>query len=369
MSLLYKTHVAEGPYVTSIISLFNHKGGVSKTTTAFNLGWGIAELGKRVLLVDADPQCNLSGLTLGLSDGDSFAEFYQKHPEGSIASGLAPVFEGRPEALGTASLFETKRERLYICPGHIDLALHETQLAVALATGSSMPALRNLPGSLGKYLRQTADKHEIDIVIVDMSPSVGALNQCLLLASDFFIIPTSPDFYCDQAMRSLGSVLPRWNREVEAFRDQSLAAAFPRLPPVCLGIISQRYRPRDGKPAKSFQSWIDKIRTTMNDTLVPALLEVDMMVDRTVFEEAIGSTELYNLANIADFNSLIAQAQLHAVPPYRLTDDQLDKQGVVLTTMRESRDQFAATFEGLSKGVVSLIELNAKKRPSAFGKG
>lgn len=55
------------------IVLFNHKGGVSKTTTTFNLGWMFAEKGKKVLLVDADPQCNLTSLFLG----DSFDEYYE----------------------------------------------------------------------------------------------------------------------------------------------------------------------------------------------------------------------------------------------------------------------------------------------------
>lgn len=47
------------------IALFNHKGGVSKTTTTFNLGWMLASKGKRVILVDTDPQCNLTGMALG----------------------------------------------------------------------------------------------------------------------------------------------------------------------------------------------------------------------------------------------------------------------------------------------------------------
>ena len=54
------------------IVLFNHKGGVSKTTTTYNLGWMLATLGKKVLLVDADPQCNLSSLILG----DDFEKYY-----------------------------------------------------------------------------------------------------------------------------------------------------------------------------------------------------------------------------------------------------------------------------------------------------
>ena len=55
----------EGCTMAQRIALFNHKGGVSKTTTTFNLGWMLASKGKRVVLVDADPQCNLTGIVLG----------------------------------------------------------------------------------------------------------------------------------------------------------------------------------------------------------------------------------------------------------------------------------------------------------------
>src|SRR5665647_428762 len=54
-------------HMAPIITLFNHKGGVSKTTTAFNLGWMLARKGSRVLVVDCDPQCNLTGMILGFS--------------------------------------------------------------------------------------------------------------------------------------------------------------------------------------------------------------------------------------------------------------------------------------------------------------
>jgi chromosome partitioning protein len=60
--------------VVPLISLFNHKGGVSKTTTAFNLGWAMADRGKRVLIVDADPQCNLTGTVLGFALHQFFRE-------------------------------------------------------------------------------------------------------------------------------------------------------------------------------------------------------------------------------------------------------------------------------------------------------
>ncbi|MDP2947342.1 MAG: ParA family protein, partial [Nanoarchaeota archaeon] len=53
--------------MTKKIAFFNHKGGVSKTTTAFNVGWMLAEKGKKVILIDADPQCNLTGLIMGFN--------------------------------------------------------------------------------------------------------------------------------------------------------------------------------------------------------------------------------------------------------------------------------------------------------------
>src|SRR5262245_12971082 len=81
------------------IAFFNHKGGVSKTTTAFNLGWMLASKGHRVVLVDADPQCNLSGLVLGYRGQDEFESFYQKQPERNIRAGLAPAFESRPKEI------------------------------------------------------------------------------------------------------------------------------------------------------------------------------------------------------------------------------------------------------------------------------
>src|SRR5277367_5586512 len=81
------------------IALFNHKGGVSKTTTTFNLGWMLAEKGHKTILVDADPQCNLTGMLLGYMGPSELETFYKKHPERNIKAALAPAFESRPKML------------------------------------------------------------------------------------------------------------------------------------------------------------------------------------------------------------------------------------------------------------------------------
>ena len=73
------------------ISLFNHKGGVSKTTTAFNLGWMLASKGKRVILVDCDPQCNLTGMILGFKGATDLEKLYQTPSGHNIRDSLAPA--------------------------------------------------------------------------------------------------------------------------------------------------------------------------------------------------------------------------------------------------------------------------------------
>lgn len=85
--------------MTTKISLFNHKGGVSKTTTAFNLGWMIASKGKRVLLVDCDPQYNLTGMVLKFKGITDLNAFYKTDAARNIKDGLPA-----PDELGSRSV-------------------------------------------------------------------------------------------------------------------------------------------------------------------------------------------------------------------------------------------------------------------------
>jgi cellulose biosynthesis protein BcsQ len=337
-----------------LISLFNHKGGVSKTTTAFNLGWAMADRGKRVLIVDADPQCNLTGTVLGFDGVNDFSTFYKDNPGANISDSLTPVFQGTGAKLTPAIITKTPNKNLFLLAGNIDLSENETQISVALSTSAAIPALQNIPGSVCALLRMTAKANNLDAVIIDMSPSVGALNQCLLMGSDYFIVPTSPDYYCNQAISSLSRVLPRWNTGVSLFRTPTLLYPFPVAPPKFCGIISQRYRPRLGNPAHSFQQWIDVIKHTVLNELVPVLVSNRMTVSVQEFNAASPSDSPYNLINIADFNSLIAQSQKHNTPVFALSDQQIEQVGIILTTMKESRDAFKACFDALANSIESV---------------
>jgi chromosome partitioning protein len=348
------TTVRTIPPARKIVSLFNHKGGVSKTTTTFNLGWAMAGLGKRVLIVDGDPQCNLTGTVLGFGGMDEFEDFYQRVPQANLCHALRPAFDGQPERLEPATPQPTPQRNLTILAGHIDLSQYEAQLAVSFSTSQALPALRNLPGAVGHLLRLTAEKNGIDVVLVDMSPSIGALNQSLFLSSDYFLVPTSPDYFCYLALNSLAAVLPRWTEAASPHRTKGTTYQLPETGPKFLGIVSQRYRPRSGAPAASFQNWIDRIKESANKVLVPALMPHGMAVTREEFLASGAGDTPYNLANIADFNSLIAQSHSHNTPVFALTDEQLEKTGFVLDTMRKSRNNFVGVFDQLARAVIKL---------------
>ncbi|SBP89060.1 ParA family protein [Thiomonas delicata] len=336
-----------------IISLFNHKGGVSKTTTTFNLGWALADRGHRVLLIDADPQCNLTGMILSFSGFKDFAKFYKKHPRANIYEAIKPAFAGSPEKLKPAPITASQRDNLMLLAGHLDVALFEPELSMAHRLTAAMPVLQNLPGAFGHLIRATAVENGCDIVLIDMSPSIGALNQNLLMQSDFFILPTSPDYFCLLAIDSLAKTLPRWAQTASELRSQQEGRSYliPEHNPKFIGLISQKYRPRLGKPAAAFQEWIDQIVERVDEVLIPALEKHAMALSRSQLKKVIKASPHLELAQISDFNSLIARSQECATAVFALTEEQLKAQGSVLESFVDSRDRFQETFVELAERV------------------
>lgn len=341
---------------TPIICFFNHKGGVSKTTTTFNVGWAMADSGHDVMLVDADPQCNLTGMALEMSGIDELAALYESERNANIYHALLPAFGGNPEKITPANLIDTRHPKLKLLAGHIDVSAFESELAMAHKLLGAMPVLQNLPGALGHLIRITATERKSSVVLVDMSPSVGSLNQNIFLQSDYFVVPTSPDFFCLMAIDSLARILPEWARSADFIRSAQSNSIYkiPSQNPKFIGMLSQRYRPRAKKPASNFQDWIEKIVNRTNEKLVPALSASKMAIDKGAFESVVGSGSSYQLAQIADFNSLIAKSQEHATPVFALSDDQLMQRGKILQRMQHQREDFKQSFMKLSGDILKL---------------
>lgn len=341
------------------IALFNHKGGVSKTTTAFNLGYMLASKGKRVLLVDCDPQCNLTGMFLGFTGADELDELYRGVGVKNIRDGLAPAFESKPIPLAPVECQTMPNQpNLFLLPGHIGLAEYETTLGIAQELSGSLPTLQNLPGAMSYLFQITAESVGADIIIVDMSPSLGPVNQNLLTTSHYFLVPMAPDYFSVMAIDSLSNVLPKWrdwlNRALAVRTLQDATYPLPDTNPRFLGTIIQKYRIRSGSTASTaFQKWIDEIVKKTNEVLLPAMKASGMLLDENKYLSA-GIEMGAPVLQMSDFNGLIAQSQKHSAPVFSLSDEQLEQGGIVLARTKKSMKRFEELFSDAADKIILL---------------
>ncbi len=363
-----------------LVSLFNHKGGVSKTTTAFNLGWTFAKKGIKTLIVDADPQCNLTAYVLGLQKKDDLDSFYKDVANDNIYTKISGIISGSTITIQPVKPCKTLNENLLLVAGHLSMSDLDISLATGITSGKFLPFTKQFIGAFHNIIRQTAKTNKCEMILVDMSPNAGAMNRSILMSSDYFLIPTSPDFFSYQAIQSLGEMLPKWDEDFLEFRDQSVPNALPESPPRMLGIISQKYRPYTKKIsgffdseekrnkqqqgiAKSFRDWIEKIQIASKDILAKNLNKHNMVITEELFNKHIKDESPYNLISIGDFNSLVALSQKHSKPIFELTDEELDFKGKVLEQMKENQEQFNNSFDTLATRIRSLIEDDYNIKP------
>ncbi|WP_086844068.1 ParA family protein [Amycolatopsis kentuckyensis] len=340
------------------IALFNNKGGVSKTTTTFNLGWILAERGHRVIVVDADPQCNLTGMVMGFSGMEALEDFYSRDDSRNIKSALQPVFESRPKELSPVDCVEVAaRPGLFLMPGHIQLAEYEVQLGISQELSGSIQALQNIPGSFTHLFRITAQKLNAEYVIVDLSPGLGSINQNLVTTADYLIVPTSPDVFSVMAVESLARVLPRWLRwaqraaETEMFREADYPFPKPNLK--LLGALIQRYNLKARKPTRAFQEYFDELSTVLAHKLKPALATCGMLLPDAKYREADLESDL-RLSSISDFNSLIAVSQKQQKPVFSLDHHDVRRGGNLWENTKRSIDSFHETFNEMAHKIEIL---------------
>ncbi|WP_018300149.1 ParA family protein [Fangia hongkongensis] len=347
--------------MSKIISLFNHKGGVSKTTTTFNLGWSLANCGFKTLIVDADPQCNLTAYVLGLQDNNEFDTFYNSKHNDDIYAAIEPIISGSTVDTRSIKPAKTLHDNLFLAAGNIAMAELDVSLSIGLAGGRFVQFAQQFVGAFYATINETCRVHEFDVVLIDMSPSASALNRCILMSSDYFIVPTSPDFFCYQAVQSLSKMLPQWNDDFKPFRLTTVKNSLSKTPPKMLGIISQRYRPHkttNKDKAKSFQVWVDRIQHASKNILANELAKCDMVINEEDFRKYQKDESPFNLISIPDFNSLIAKAQENRKPVFTLTQEELNQSGVVYEKSKENQEKFEKLFSNLAEIVSKLCKLS-----------
>lgn len=310
------------------IAIFNHKGGVSKTTTAFNLGYALAEQGKKVLLVDTDSQCNLSLYAMGYGQYSDFCE--SKNPN-NIYGCLRPAYKSEPRLVEAAEC-QVISQNLYLLPGHLDFTENEVQLGIAMQLSSALGSMQNLPGALNFLIDKTAKKYQIDFVIFDMNPSLSAINQDVLLTSDYFIVPTSPDFFSIMAIESLARILPNWEAWAVNARKAFASASYTvsEITPRFLGYTINDFNLSNGQPQKSFESFMMRISEKVVKELVPSLQKCGMALENNIYElsynnmkhnfhnKKIQYFDCHCLAQISNFNKLIAISNETSTPVFKI---------------------------------------------------
>ena len=164
-----------------IIAVVNQKGGVGKTTTAVNLSAGLGQLGKRTLLVDADPQGNSTS-------GLGIAREQRKQSSYDVLIGAANAED---------VVMATEFDNLSVLPSNIDLAAAELELA----------SLDNREARLKAQLARLRDAY--DVIIIDCPPSLGLITLNALCAADTFLIPVQCEFYALEGMSQLMATVRR----------------------------------------------------------------------------------------------------------------------------------------------------------------
>ena len=220
-----------------IISVFNNKGGVGKTTLTYHVANALSDMGKKVLVIDADPQCNLTIYALKqdyihdlwtiedpfIDEGfeASKKKMSKLEYKNVIDNPRSIHFLLKPTEEGTGDHEKLPppialNSNLHIIPGRLTLHLYEEKVAsrwTDIYRGEPL-AIRTIT-KIRTLAESYADLYNYDYVIVDTSPSLGSLNKVIISTVDGFFVPASPDLFSLYGIKNIGKALSSWKAEFD----------------------------------------------------------------------------------------------------------------------------------------------------------
>jgi len=299
-----------------VLTFFNNKGGVGKTSLVYHLAWMYDHLGKKVLLADIDPQANLTAAFLS---EDKIDEIWNMTPNGNT------IYQCVKPLAGVGDLLEANilpiSDNLFLLAGDVALSSFEDQLSTqwpnSLASTNLYRPLRIL-SAFWQILQTAAKEINAEIIMIDIGPNLGAINRSVLIATDYVVIPMGADLFSLQGLKNLGPTLIEWkdewsrrlanwatSREKKDYPDFSLPDG-KMLP---IGYLCQQFGVILERPVQAYDKWVQKI---------PAVYR-KFVLNEEVPENIKREDDPHCIATIKHYRSLVPLAQEHKKPIFDLT--------------------------------------------------
>lgn len=300
-----------------VVTFFNNKGGVGKTSLVYHLAWMFAKQGRTVIAADLDPQANLTSAFLTEETIEQL--WSSENTAKTIFQAVNPLQEVKDLLLPELQEIEP---HLFLLPG--DMALSGFEDALSSEWPDSMNS-RNLYRPLRiltafwHIIQNAARGKNADLILMDIGPNLGAINRSALLATDYVIIPLGADLFSLQGLKNLGPTLRNWRKDWGKRRsnwDESLDRnkypefALPAGKMEVLGYLIQQHGERMDRPVKAYQRWSER---------VPKIYRESINEDFT--SENIPTLEKDNfcMAMVRHYRSLIPMGQEKRKPIFSLT--------------------------------------------------
>lgn len=243
-----------------VLTFFNNKGGVGKTSLAYHLAWMFGEQGKRVLAIDLDPQANLTAAFL---DEDRLEDIWENNPDqpNTIFRCIQPLLEVGD--IQIAKRIKITRE-ISLIAGDLALSGFEDELSnqwpASMGDQNLVRPFKVLT-AFWQVMQHAAKEHDADLILVDVGPNLGAINRSALIASDFVVIPLGVDLFSLQGLRNLGPMLRSWRtlwkKRVDNWTKPTIALPKGLMTPI--GYLAQQHGVRLSRPVKAYDRWLNRM--------------------------------------------------------------------------------------------------------------
>lgn len=295
-----------------VLTFFNNKGGVGKTSLVYHVSYMMAELGYRVLVCDLDPQANLTAAFL---DEDTLENLWSRQTERAAAT----IFQCLEPLTDVGDLKDPQLisidSRLHLLPGDMELAGFEDSLSAEWPNslgGNSQKRAFRLLAAFWSIMQRGADACDAEVILVDVGPNLGAINRSALIASDFLVVPLGADLFSLQGLRNLGPTLDRWRKEWRMRLElrPSLSFELPDGAMRPIGYVVQQHGVRLSRPVKAYDRWVNRI---------PAEYRRNLLHESNPPEGLRPSDDPNCIATLKHYRSLVPLAQEARRPIFELT--------------------------------------------------